>query len=107
DYIFLGCPFTPETYALSLTTLFRSVDAGERLVEQDHLALLRQRAGKEDALLLPAGKLADLALRIGRHADALQRLGHLGPVAGGGDRKSTRLNSSHVKITYAVFCLKK
>src|SRR5690606_40181580 len=27
--------------------------------------------------------------------------------AGAGDRKSTRLNSSHVKISYAVFCLKK
>src|SRR5690606_41695149 len=26
---------------------------------------------------------------------------------GGVDRKSTRLNSSHVKISYAVFCLKK
>src|SRR5690606_39899896 len=26
---------------------------------------------------------------------------------GGEDRKSTRLNSSHVKISYAVFCLKK
>src|SRR5690349_22800035 len=29
-----------------------------------------------------------------------------GPVPGG-DRKSTRLNSSHVEISYAVFCLKK
>src|SRR5690606_40269509 len=29
------------------------------------------------------------------------------PPAGLGDRKSTRLNSSHVKISYAVFCLKK
>src|SRR5690606_39627163 len=30
------------------------------------------------------------------------------PLAGrAGDRKSTRLNSSHVKISYAVFCLKK
>src|SRR5436305_9668805 len=31
------------------------------------------------------------------------------PAAGGGrkDRKSTRLNSSHVRISYAVFCLKK
>src|SRR5690606_39988872 len=28
-------------------------------------------------------------------------------VGGGEDRKSTRLNSSHVKISYAVFCLKK
>src|SRR5438874_7316803 len=27
--------------------------------------------------------------------------------AGRGDRKSTRLNSSHVEISYAVFCLKK
>src|SRR5690606_41882918 len=28
-------------------------------------------------------------------------------LAPGADRKSTRLNSSHVKISYAVFCLKK
>src|SRR5690606_41254575 len=34
--------------------------------------------------------------------------GEAGRQAGGGrDRKSTRLNSSHVKISYAVFCLKK
>src|SRR3712207_8114430 len=38
---------------------------------------------------------------------------HLGPrcvglgVEGGQDRKSTRLNSSHANISYAVFCLKK
>src|SRR5207249_12246803 len=29
------------------------------------------------------------------------------PVRGAPDRKSTRLNSSHVSISYAVFCLKK
>src|SRR5699024_11969479 len=29
------------------------------------------------------------------------------PSAEAGDRKSTRLNSSHVSISYAVFCLKK
>src|SRR3989442_7631178 len=28
-------------------------------------------------------------------------------VEGAGDRKSTRLNSSHVRISYAVLCLKK
>src|SRR3712207_8967183 len=28
-------------------------------------------------------------------------------VVSGGDRKSTRLNSSHANISYAVFCLKK
>src|SRR5256885_11780798 len=40
--------------------------------------------------------------------------GHHGSVEGrertiarGGDRKSTRLNSSHLVISYAVFCLKK
>src|SRR5689334_24017002 len=30
-----------------------------------------------------------------------------GPTATDGDRKSTRLNSSHSSISYAVFCLKK
>src|SRR2546426_5888009 len=30
-----------------------------------------------------------------------------GPLRGTGDRKSTRLNSSHLVISYAVFCLKK
>src|SRR5690606_41121037 len=41
---------------------------------------------------------------IARVNGALERIGadHLGDV----DRKSTRLNSSHVKISYAVFCLK-
>src|SRR5690349_24212970 len=36
----------------------------------------------------------------------VMRLDHLGRVAEQ-DRKSTRLNSSHVEISYAVFCLKK
>src|SRR5690606_39936160 len=62
---------------------------------------------------------AAVHLAIGRHdvADvtgdeqiARRALGdQLGndPRIGTGDRKSTRLNSSHVKISYAVFCLKK
>src|SRR2546426_1850578 len=32
---------------------------------------------------------------------------HLGSFQSQGDRKSTRLNSSHLVISYAVFCLKK
>src|SRR2546430_4958872 len=32
---------------------------------------------------------------------------HQGLLQGHGDRKSTRLNSSHSQISYAVFCLKK
>src|SRR5437660_5813661 len=40
-------------------------------------------------------------------AGAAQALSGPGPVVVGLDRKSTRLNSSHVAISYAVFCLKK
>src|SRR5690349_22542355 len=56
-------------------------------------------------------------LRVGRGADGRRDpRGHplarnarpaAGRVRGRGDRKSTRLNSSHVEISYAVFCLKK
>src|SRR5690606_41830169 len=44
------------------------------------------------------------ALGDGTRRAILERL-TLGPASA--DRKSTRLNSSHVKISYAVFCLKK
>src|SRR3712207_7301025 len=44
----------------------------------------------------------------GRAADVERRRGvRLGPCGAGLDRKSTRLNSSHANISYAVFCLKK
>src|SRR5579875_3793532 len=45
--------------------------------------------------------LKRLHLDTGGGVDAHQ------PVAGDQDRKSTRLNSSHTVISYAVFCLKK
>src|SRR2546430_5478351 len=44
--------------------------------------------------------------RLG-HASLQARLPHLGAARGLQDRKSTRLNSSHSQISYAVFCLKK
>src|SRR5688572_17578192 len=44
---------------------------------------------------------------IERVEDQLSELRRPGPIAGGIDRKSTRLNSSHSQISYAVFCLKK
>src|SRR5690606_39379671 len=70
----------------------------DRLVAQvRHLTLLRR-------LLLH-----QVLARGARHVPAEEDLG-LG-IEGvdhqGVDRKSTRLNSSHVKISYAVFCLKK
>src|SRR5690606_41127649 len=49
---------------------------------------------------------ASLLVQTGASTAAMERDATLS--AGPGlDRKSTRLNSSHVKISYAVFCLKK
>src|SRR3712207_7780075 len=42
-----------------------------------------------------------------RTVDVLARRLHLDPAELRRDRKSTRLNSSHANISYAVFCLKK
>src|SRR3989442_10745521 len=65
---------------------------------------------------LPISRTADLsssaALRA-RHGHGERRGARPGDVLSvgadedRGDRKSTRLNSSHVRISYAVFCLKK
>src|SRR5690625_5949579 len=52
----------------------------------------------------PGGGAAHAPARWRRHH--LRRLGR-GLQRESGDRKSTRLNSSHVAISYAVFCLKK
>src|SRR5690606_42029179 len=56
----------------------------------------------------------EIALSLGRLADAVDELtvdGQFDRAVDANhiirDRKSTRLNSSHVKISYAVFCLKK
>src|SRR5256885_13124171 len=67
----------PRSTLFPYTTLFRSV---RRRVERRRVARADSGAGRG-----PAG----------------------GPGAGGADRKSTRLNSSHLVISYAVFCLKK
>src|SRR5437773_7684668 len=58
-----------------------------------------------DALPISAarGQGLDRGLVAGR--SARRRL--CGAQPGEGDRKSTRLNSSHITISYAVFCLKK
>src|SRR5438874_6847106 len=52
------------------------------------------------------------SLQLGRQGGVLdderdRRVGRGGLRRGRRDRKSTRLNSSHVEISYAVFCLKK
>ena len=45
------------------------IDAGERLVHEVELGVLRQRPRQEHALLLPAGELADLPVGVVGHAD--------------------------------------
>src|SRR2546426_8080588 len=74
----------PRSTLFPYTTLFRSVCRG---------------LGAE-----PLGRLLDLHLNAGEVHTAQ---GHHDFMAVQGDRKSTRLNSSHLVISYAVFCLKK
>src|SRR3712207_8145967 len=75
----------PRSTLFPYTTLFRSEDVGELVAVDDDV--LGVRVGVRPG-----------ADGVGVHADAL---------LGGRDRKSTRLNSSHANISYAVFCLKK
>src|SRR5690606_40368397 len=57
------------------------------------------------------GRVGEVARKVleQREAKTLPRILRLRQrnARNSGDRKSTRLNSSHVKISYAVFCLKK
>src|SRR5436305_6286474 len=58
-----------------------------------------------DAAGLDVDPLAEADVRsLGQLLDVAQGAAHVGLEE---DRKSTRLNSSHVRISYAVFCLKK
>src|SRR5437660_7653398 len=76
----------PRSTLFPYTTLFRSDDV---LGVDDLHGLVGDDVGAlDDAALVPAD------------ADGARLLA-------GVDRKSTRLNSSHVAISYAVFCLKK
>src|SRR3712207_8293778 len=77
----------PRSTLFPYTTLFRSPLGGRR----------HSPGGREQASL-PAGDVQ------GVRRGAPPGLPPRGP---GEDRKSTRLNSSHANISYAVFCLKK
>ena len=48
------------------------VERAERLVEQQHLGQVDDRAGQRDALLLAAGELVGLAVRLAPEADPLE-----------------------------------
>src|SRR3712207_8596731 len=81
----------PRSTLFPYTTLFRSGGDGPHLVQVDLRARPR-RPHRRDRDGEPAG------LARGRPAS---------PRPPSADRKSTRLNSSHANISYAVFCLKK
>src|SRR2546429_1059507 len=80
----------PRSTLFPYTTLFRSPPEPVRALS----SLGHDRRGDG----LPDGR---------RSAPAAALLPHLGRGRRDGDRKSTRLNSSHGYISYAVFCLKK
>src|SRR5437868_11091478 len=82
-------PAPSEIYPLSLHDAL-PILLSACLLTQLQLALLHV-LGSEHRLLSPARLVVNLT-----HLRLL-----------GKDRKSTRLNSSHVSISYAVFCLKK
>src|SRR2546426_8966837 len=75
----------PRSTLFPYTTLFRSRPRGRG----------RRPAASSPAPAAPPGRLA------------AARCGLAEPRSTGADRKSTRLNSSHLVISYAVFCLKK
>src|SRR3712207_7444892 len=86
----------PRSTLFPYTTLFRSLQAPGDLREGAHEDVVEEPA--EDPVAEPH--------RLGRQPHVLHhRPGHVGLHLE--DRKSTRLNSSHANISYAVFCLKK
>src|SRR3712207_7851761 len=95
-FFFLMIRRPPRSTLFPYTTLFRS-RAVDALPQARERARRLQRGAVQ---LLPQHRLPDLGHEPGQrpalHAGAA-------PV----DRKSTRLNSSHANISYAVFCLKK
>src|SRR3712207_7225299 len=91
----------PRSTLFPYTTLFRSRNdrvAGGRRHRAGAVAV-GDRAGvtgRRAVAQLTGGRAARAALAVALAAGRLQE-----------DRKSTRLNSSHANISYAVFCLKK
>src|SRR5207249_10220455 len=96
DSVFYMALTPTETYTLSLHDALPISDPHPRGTVSGHAAEdqvlpCRLRAEAQDVLRLRRKPFRELQRERPRN----------------GDRKSTRLNSSHVSISYAVFCLKK
>src|SRR2546422_8630326 len=88
----------PRSTLFPYTTLFRSKEAF-LFQGPDHDAEIVLRVEQKQIQVVAERELAFVERRSRKQAH-VQRLPEL-------DRKSTRLNSSHGYISYAVFCLKK
>src|SRR5204863_9187347 len=88
----------PRSTLFPYTTLFRSYDGGVYRLEDALVDLEDASVQRPPAQVLPA-------VEIWIEGQTMTRIAML--EARRRDRKSTRLNSSHVEISYAVFCLKK
>src|SRR5699024_11313953 len=96
-------PPPPSSTLFPYTTLFRS-----RAVAEEGFALMQQKGMRLKRVTLTAkDKICFLAERLCNPDDCPYARGYYDRVQDVLDRKSTRLNSSHVSISYAVFCLKK
>src|SRR3712207_7458722 len=93
----------PRSTLFPYTTLFRSVVAAEAGLAHRGPGFAGEQGARDgvDGAALLAGVAADPEDGVVEHRRALRR------IDGDQDRKSTRLNSSHANISYAVFCLKK
>src|SRR5947208_4209721 len=93
----------PRSTLFPYTTLFRSRDDWDFVSKMNCAGLeaLFRRERRAVALLWVRHMAADIRAVMREHAAAARRSPNLK------DRKSTRLNSSHQIISYAVFCLKK
>src|SRR3712207_8344420 len=89
----------PRSTLFPYTTLFRSRPAAPPR------PMVRRPDGLSNLALAAHEELCRRA-RIGC-LSPFQQVEDEGPPGHRGDRKSTRLNSSHANISYAVFCLKK
>src|SRR5207249_11349333 len=100
SHVPVSTPLSPLSLHDALPILHR-----DRVVEL--LARLEGRGGRGGSEQQIHAAIEDVAEILGDERAHLLGLAVIRVIVARRDRKSTRLNSSHVSISYAVFCLKK